>query len=182
MEIRAERTTQGAIRQSAADYGYAHARSRKEIEKVRKQTLEFKKKRGRRPRILIARMQAKGSERLVKVIAADYADLGFDVDVHTHIRAPERIAKMAVENDVHAIGTVDSPLQARYPELMSRLAKALEKEGGQNILIAPQGSGGCEIGKHRRGQDATKPLDRHETVARYALHLLKEIEKINEPY
>lgn len=182
MGITAEKSTPGVTGQSAVDHSPAHGDIRKEIEKVRKKTLEFKTKQGRRPRILVTRMQNDGPDRLVKVTAAEYADLGFDVDIHTHIRAPERIAKIALENDVHVIATVDSPLQAKYHELFSRLSEALEEEGGQNILVAPHGPGGYGIRKPSHGQDASNEPDRQETVARYALHILKEIEKIIESY
>ncbi|MBO8093874.1 MAG: cobalamin-dependent protein, partial [Prosthecochloris sp.] len=64
----------------------------------------FNAEEGRRPRILIAKMGQDGHDRGAKVVASAYADIGFDVDVGPLFQTPEEAAKMAVENDVHAVG------------------------------------------------------------------------------
>ncbi|MBT6650437.1 MAG: methylmalonyl-CoA mutase, partial [Flavobacteriales bacterium] len=65
---------------------------------------KFAAQKGRRPRIMIAKMGQDGHDRGAKVVATSFADLGFDVDVGPLFQTPEEVAKQAVENDVHILG------------------------------------------------------------------------------
>jgi methylmalonyl-CoA mutase len=99
-----------------------------------KQKVEaFNAEEGRRPRILIAKMGQDGHDRGAKVVASAYADIGFDVDVGPLFQTPEEAAKMAVENDVHAVGV--SSLAAGHMTLVPQLAEELRKLGGDDIAI-----------------------------------------------
>ncbi len=100
---------------------------------VKKEVEEFAKKEGRRPRILIAKMGQDGHDRGAKVVATAYADMGFDVDVGPLFQTPDEAAKMAVENDVHAIGA--SSLAAGHKTLVPQLIKELEKLGADDDII-----------------------------------------------
>ena len=75
-----------------------------QIEEVRQLTKKFAEKHGRHPRILIAKMGQDGHDRGAKVVATAYADLGFDVDIGPLFQQPDEAARMAAENDVHAVG------------------------------------------------------------------------------
>ncbi|KAH8071658.1 methylmalonyl-CoA mutase [Aureococcus anophagefferens] len=56
---------------------------------------------GRRPRILVAKVGMDGHDRGANVVAAGFADLGFDVDAGPLFNLPEEVANQA-DADVHA--------------------------------------------------------------------------------
>jgi methylmalonyl-CoA mutase len=116
----------------AAEYG-----SDEIIDALHKRTEQFQKKQGRRPRILVTKMGQDGHDRGIKVIATGFADLGFDVDISPLFQTPEEVAKMAVENDVHVVGV--SSQVAAHKTLVPQLVKALQSEGGQDILVVVGG-------------------------------------------
>ena len=88
---------------------------------------------GRRPRIMIAKLGQDGHDRGAKVVATAYADLGFDVDVGPLFQTPEEAARLAIENDVHAIGC--SSLAAGHKTLVPQLVKALKDQGANDIVV-----------------------------------------------
>jgi methylmalonyl-CoA mutase len=100
---------------------------------LRKRTASYFKLQGRRPRILITRICPNGSERTVKSVAATFADIGFDVDINLSVPSPAAVVRIAVENDVHAIGLpcVSSESEPFITELLT----ALNAEGDQSILV-----------------------------------------------
>ena len=103
------------------------------VAKARARTAVFADARGRRPRILVAKMGQDGHDRGQKVIATAFADLGFDVDIGPLFQTPEETARQAVENDVHVVGV--SSLAAGHLTLVPALQAALAAEGGEEILI-----------------------------------------------
>jgi len=94
---------------------------------------EFAVKKGRRPRIMIAKMGQDGHDRGAKVIATSFADLGFDVDVGPLFQTPNEAAKQAVENDVHILGI--SSLAAGHKTLVPQVIAALKEYGRDDILV-----------------------------------------------
>ena len=100
---------------------------------IRNRTARYSKLQGRRPRILITRFPPNGSERAVKSIAAAFADMGFDVDINLSVQAPVVLARIAAENDVHAIGI--PCISSKSKRFVAELLKFLKTEGGQNILV-----------------------------------------------
>ena len=98
---------------------------------------EFAVKRGRRPRIMIAKMGQDGHDRGAKVIATSFADLGFDVDVGPLFQTPKEAAKQAVENDVHILGI--SSLAAGHKTLVPQVIAALKEYGRDDILVIAGG-------------------------------------------
>ncbi|KAH8045235.1 methylmalonyl-CoA mutase [Aureococcus anophagefferens] len=54
---------------------------------------------GRRPRILVAKVGMDGHDRGANVVAAGFADLGFDVDAGPLFNLPEEVANQAVDAD-----------------------------------------------------------------------------------
>ncbi|MGD8521568.1 MAG: methylmalonyl-CoA mutase [Desulfobacterales bacterium] len=125
-------TTQCISGVYAAEYGDSDI-----IKAVRKRTDEFLEKEGRRPRILVTKMGQDGHDRGIKVIATGFADLGFDVDISPMFQTPEEAARMAIENDVHAVGA--SSLTAGHKALVPQLIEALKNEGGEDILVVVGG-------------------------------------------
>jgi methylmalonyl-CoA mutase len=74
-----------------------------------------------------------GHDRGIKVVATAYADLGFDVDISPMFQTPEEAARMAIENDVHAVGV--SSLAAGHKILVPALIEALQKEGAEDVQV-----------------------------------------------
>ena len=108
-----------------------------EFDAIVAQTEKFFAERGRRPRILIAKMGQDGHDRGAKVIASAYSDLGFDVDLSPMFSTPEEIARLAVENDVHVVGA--SSLAAGHKTLIPELVDALKKWGREDICVIAGG-------------------------------------------
>jgi methylmalonyl-CoA mutase len=125
-------TTQCISGVYAAEFGDSEI-----IDAIRKRTIDFLEKEGRRPRILLTKMGQDGHDRGIKVVATAFADLGFDVDISPMFQTPEEAARMAVENDVHVVGA--SSLAAGHKALVPELIEQLKKEGGDDILVVVGG-------------------------------------------
>ena len=93
----------------------------------------FADKKGRRPRIMIAKMGQDGHDRGAKIIASSFADLGFDVDIAPLFQTPTEVAKQAIENDIHILGI--SSLAAGHKTLIPEVIKELKKYKREDILI-----------------------------------------------
>ena len=52
---------------------------------------KFAKQKGRRPRIMIAKMGQDGHDRGAKIIATSFADIGFDVDIGPLFQTPKEL-------------------------------------------------------------------------------------------
>ncbi|MDE0699819.1 MAG: methylmalonyl-CoA mutase [Acidimicrobiaceae bacterium] len=107
------------------------------ITKVRELIEAFAEARGRRPRILVAKMGQDGHDRGQKVIATAFADLGFDVDIGPLFQTPGEVARQAVEADVHVVGA--SSLAAGHLTLVPELIRELEQLGRPDIKITVGG-------------------------------------------
>ena len=92
---------------------------------------------GRRPRIMIAKLGQDGHDRGAKVVATDYADLGFDVDIGPLFQTPQEATKQAVENDVHILGV--SSLAAGHKTLVPSVIAELKKIGRSDIMVVVGG-------------------------------------------
>lgn len=110
------------------DAGFARARELAD---------RFSALKGRRPRILVAKMGQDGHDRGAKIIATGFADLGFDVDIGPLFQTPEEAARQAVENDVHVIGI--SSLAAGHKTLIPELIKKLGEMGAGDIMVVAGG-------------------------------------------
>jgi len=104
-----------------------------DFEKAKRLVVEFAKKEGRQPRIMIAKLGQDGHDRGAKVVATGYADCGFDVDMGPLFQTPEEAAKQAVENDVHVVGV--SSLAAGHKTLVPQIIGELKKLGREDIMV-----------------------------------------------
>ena len=102
-------------------------------ETLKAEIARFSEEEGRRPRIMIAKLGQDGHDRGAKVVATAFADLGFDIDVGPLFQTPEEAARLAIENDVHAIGF--SSLAAGHKTLLPELVQALKAQGADDIIV-----------------------------------------------
>lgn len=86
---------------------------------------------GRSPRILLVDMENRGD---VKIWAAEYARIGFDVDIGPVVESPDIIGRMAVENDVHIIGVITN-ISKNESMLRQAIERALAKEHSTDIRL-----------------------------------------------
>jgi methylmalonyl-CoA mutase len=94
---------------------------------------QFVSREGRRPRILISNMGKENHDHDTKLLAALFAEAGFDVDLSPLNQTPRGTARMASENDVHAICFLSTDNQ--YNIMATALSKELKKEGFENVKI-----------------------------------------------
>ena len=92
---------------------------------------------GRRPRILVAKVGQDGHDRGAKVIAAAFADIGFDVDIGPLFQTPEEIVRQALDNDVHLVGV--SSLAGGHKTLVPEIVRGLREAGRGDILVVAGG-------------------------------------------
>jgi methylmalonyl-CoA mutase len=93
----------------------------------------FAERAGRRPRLLVAKLGQDGHDRGARVIAAGFADAGFDVDVAPLFQTPEEVARQAVDNDVHVVGI--STQAGAHLTLVPELIEALRAQNAPEILV-----------------------------------------------
>jgi methylmalonyl-CoA mutase len=115
----------------------SESRTDPEFVKAQRMANEFAREEGRRPRILVAKMGQDGHDRGAKVIATAFADIGFDVDVGPLFQTPREVARMAIENDVHALGI--STLAGGHKTLVPEVVSELKKAGRDDILVVVGG-------------------------------------------
>ena len=101
--------------------------------KLQQEIAAFGEQRGRRPRVMIAKLGQDGHDRGAKVVATAFADLGFDVDIGPLFQTPEECARQAIENDVHAVGV--STLAAGHKTLVPAIIQALRDQGADDIIV-----------------------------------------------
>jgi len=108
-----------------------------QVQECLKATAAFEQAQGRRPRILVAKMGQDGHDRGAKVIAAAFADLGFDVDLGPLFSLPEEVAQQALDNDVHLVGI--STLAGSHKTLVPQLIQELRRLDRPEILVVAGG-------------------------------------------
>ena len=131
------RAVEGVYRDEARDPGSGDGIEAGGVDDVRGRVDEFAARRGRRPRILVAKVGQDGHDRGQKVISTAFADLGFDVDVGPLFATPAEVARQAVEADVHVVGV--SSLAAGHMTLVPELRDELERLGRSDIAIVVGG-------------------------------------------
>jgi len=114
-------------------YSSEYSKENSSFNEIKTRVEKFAEKHGRRPRILIAKIGQDGHDRGSKVVATALADMGFDVDISPMFVTPAEAAKMAVENDVHAIGV--SSLAAGHKYIVPELQKELKELDSDEIKI-----------------------------------------------
>ncbi|MDR2240519.1 MAG: methylmalonyl-CoA mutase [Zoogloeaceae bacterium] len=104
-----------------------------EWQEIKQSVEDFAAAKGRRPRVMVAKLGQDGHDRGAKVVATALADLGFDVDIGSLFQTPEECARQAIENDVHAVGI--STLAAGHKTLVPAIISELKKQGADDIIV-----------------------------------------------
>ena len=99
---------------------------------------KFVKKEGRRPRILVSSMGKNRHDQDTRLLATNFAETGFDVDISPLHQTPRGTARMAIENDVHIICFLST--ENNHKKLVTELAKVLMAEKAENIRIVIGGA------------------------------------------
>ncbi|MBF0144138.1 MAG: methylmalonyl-CoA mutase [Magnetococcales bacterium] len=97
----------------------------------------FAKEKGRRPRILVVKMGQDGHDRGAKVVAAAFADIGFDVDLGPLFQTPDEACRQAIDNDVHVVGV--SSLAGAHTTLVPELIQKLRAAGAKDVVVVAGG-------------------------------------------
>ena len=105
---------------------------------IKQKIEQFVKREGRRPRILVSNMGLKGHDHGTKMLAAFFAESGFDVDISPLHQTPRGTARMAIENDVHAICFLST--ENRHISLVTDLVKVLKAEQAEGVRIVMGGA------------------------------------------
>jgi methylmalonyl-CoA mutase len=92
---------------------------------------------GRAPRMLVSKMGQDGHDRGANVIASAFGDMGFDITSSPLFQTPEEAAKLALENDVDAVGA--SSLAAGHKTLIPELIRHLREAGRSDIKVVAGG-------------------------------------------
>lgn len=94
---------------------------------------KFRQTKGRRPRILVAKLGQDGHDRGAHVIASGFADHGWDVDVGPLFQTPSEVVRQAIESDVHVVGV--SSQAAGHRTLVPALIEELKKVGASDVIV-----------------------------------------------
>jgi methylmalonyl-CoA mutase len=97
----------------------------------------FKKRRGREPRILIAKLGQDGHDRGQKVVASAFIDLGFAVETGPLFQTPEEAARLGVKTKADVVAA--SSLAAAHMTLVPELKRALADAGREDVMIVVGG-------------------------------------------
>ncbi len=100
---------------------------------VRARCAEFASRAGRRPRMVVVKLGQDGHDRGAKIIAAAFADMGFDVDVGPLFQTPHEAARQAMDNDAHVLGI--STQAGGHRTLVPEVIAALRKNHGGDIMV-----------------------------------------------
>ncbi len=104
---------------------------------VRDGIASYAARKGRPPRILIAKMGQDGHDRGAKVVGSAYADLGFEVTVGPLFQTPAEAAKLALDLGVDVVGA--SSLAAGHKTLIPELIRELRDAGRSDVRVVAGG-------------------------------------------
>ncbi len=106
-------------------------------EQVREGVEAVARRLGRAPRLMVAKMGQDGHDRGANLIASAFADMGFEVLSGPLFQTPAETARMALDNEVDAIGA--SSLAAGHKTLIPELIGQLRDAGRADIKVVAGG-------------------------------------------
>jgi methylmalonyl-CoA mutase len=105
---------------------------------IKQRIEQFVSREGRRPRILVSNMGKENHDHDTKLLAAFFAEAGFDVDISPLHQTPRGTARMANENDVHVICFLST--EKRHKIMITDLTRELKAERAENVKILMGGA------------------------------------------
>jgi methylmalonyl-CoA mutase len=96
-----------------------------------------KRRLGRKPKLMVAKMGQDGHDRGANVIASAFGDMGFDIVSGPLFQTPEETVVLALENDVDVVGA--SSLAAGHKTLIPELVQRLREQGRSDIKVIAGG-------------------------------------------
>ena len=97
----------------------------------------FERRKGRKPRVLVAKMGQDGHDRGANVIASAFGDMGFDIVSGPLFQTPQETLVLALEKDVDVVGA--SSLAAGHKTLIPELVRLLKDAGRGDIKVVAGG-------------------------------------------
>jgi methylmalonyl-CoA mutase len=97
----------------------------------------FEHRKGRKPRLLVAKMGQDGHDRGANIIASAFSDMGFDVVSGPLFQTPQETLVLALEKNVDVIGA--SSLAAGHKTLIPELIRLLAEAGRPDIRVVAGG-------------------------------------------
>jgi len=97
----------------------------------------FARRKGRRPRMMVAKMGQDGHDRGANIIASAFADMGFEIVSGPLFQTPEETLVIALEKDVDVVGA--SSLAAGHKTLIPALIALLREAGRSDIKVIAGG-------------------------------------------
>jgi methylmalonyl-CoA mutase len=97
----------------------------------------FERRRGRKPRLLVAKMGQDGHDRGANVVASAFSDMGFEVVSGPLFQTPDETLVLALEKDVDVVGA--SSLAAGHKTLIPELVRLLRANGRPDIRVIAGG-------------------------------------------
>ena len=95
------------------------------------------RRKGRKPRMLVAKMGQDGHDRGANLVSSAFGDLGFDVVPGPLFQTPQEAVKLALEKDVDVVGA--SSLAAGHKTLIPELINLLKEAGRDDIKVVAGG-------------------------------------------
>ncbi len=100
---------------------------------VRAEIEDYKRREGKKPRLLVVKMGQDGHDRGSKVVASAFRDIGFEVEHGPMFQTPEEAAREAVKIGANVVGV--STLAGGHKTLVPALIEALRADGGKDIRV-----------------------------------------------
>ncbi|HEY6917398.1 MAG TPA: methylmalonyl-CoA mutase [Allosphingosinicella sp.] len=97
----------------------------------------IEQRKGRKPRMLVAKMGQDGHDRGANLVSSAFGDLGFDVVAGPLFQTPKEAADLAIEKDVDVVGA--SSLAAGHKTLIPELIGHLREAGRSDIKVIAGG-------------------------------------------
>jgi methylmalonyl-CoA mutase len=97
----------------------------------------LERRKGRKPRMLVAKMGQDGHDRGANLISSAFGDLGFDVVAGPLFQTPKEAAELAIKSDVDVVGA--SSLAAGHKTLIPELIGHLREAGRSDIKVVAGG-------------------------------------------
>lgn len=113
------------------------------LQALRLRTWRFLEREGRRPRVLVATLQREAGTHPAERLGSLLAGIGFDVDLQPVLKPLDDLARLAVDNDVHALLVLG--VGCAKQQMLQDLTRSLEASGSANVVLALDDAASCDL-------------------------------------